>query len=138
MTPHSVASSALRGLINESDLDKYYDIYDIGKEDIEDAELGMKDLELEDPESIKTLKTLLHRLHNIRRVFLCFLLALDANGGYSDFATWRTVVQELKSLGSIMGELGQELRRIGDEEQRMLTPLIPANPRSRLNFYRQY
>jgi len=100
-------------------LEKYYDMYDIQLADVEEAELGFENNEdLGDLESLKALKTLLHRLHAIRRVFLCSLLAIDADGGYSDCTRWGLAVEQLRSLGNLIAELAGELRKILTEEER--------------------
>ncbi|KAF8469619.1 Mysoin-binding motif of peroxisomes-domain-containing protein [Kalaharituber pfeilii] len=126
IVPYSHAFRQLRELTEEHDLDKYYDIYDIRSDDLEQVESGIKENEFEDMEGLKALKTFLHRLHTARKIFLCCLLALDANGGHSDFATWRTVVAQLKILGSLMGEVGKKLQRHFEEEEKFNIPPSPS------------
>ena len=117
--PHNRACISLRHLVQEMDLEKYYDMYDIQLADVEEAELGFENNEdLGDLESLKALKTLLHRLHTNRRVFLCSLLAIDADGGYSDYTRWGLAVEQLRSLGNLIAELAGELRKILAEEER--------------------
>ena len=118
MGPHNKAFAVLRELARGNDLDKYFEIYDVRQEDLQQMEFGIKESELEDVESLKVLKYLLQRMHTARKVFLCCLLALDANGGYSDFETWRTVVEQLKALSSLMTDIGEALQHESDEEQR--------------------
>jgi hypothetical protein len=117
--PHNRACISLRHLVQETDLEKFYDIYDLQLADLEEAELGIEPSEdLGDLESLKALKTLLHRLHTTRRVFLCSLLAIDANGGYSDYTRWGLAVEQLRSLGNLIAELAGELRKILAEQER--------------------
>lgn len=124
MTPYSQAFTALRELTKDIDLDKYYDIYDIRIQDVQQIAPEVHEVEYDDLESLKTLKSLLHRLHTTRKVFLCCLLAIDANGGYSDFGTWRTVVEQLKTLSTFMGEIGEALQRCAEEEEsKLIFPL---------------
>lgn len=132
MTPYSQAFQILRPLTQESDLDKYYDIYDVRNADIEYLTLAggcIREDEFEDLESLKALKALLHRLHTTRKVFLCCLLALDANGGYSDFSTWRTVVEQLKVLSTLMGEIAESLQQCSEEESQFHCPPTPSSTR---------
>lgn len=129
LTPYGHAFHALKGLTQENDLDKYFDIYDIRNEDIEQISSGVCEAEFDDMESLKALKALLHKLHTTRKIFLCCLLALDANGGYEDFGTWRTVVEQLKSLSTFMGEIGETLQRHSEEESRFSVPPTPVTTR---------
>lgn len=131
MAPYSQAFQTLRPLVQESDLDKYYDIYDVRNADIEYLTLGgsTREAEFEDMESLEALKALLHRLHTTRKVFLCCLLALDANGGYSDFSTWGTVVEQLKVLSALMGEIAESLQQHSEEESQFRCPPTPSTTR---------
>lgn len=132
--PHARSATAIRALIQESDIDKYFDIYDIDQDDIDEMNLGIKEGEFDDMESLRALKAYIHRLHTTRRVFLCCLLALDAHGGYSDFAAWRMVVEELKILGITMSETGRTLHRASEEQERINVPstprTVPSSPTS--------
>ncbi|KAL7272079.1 hypothetical protein RUND412_005130 [Rhizina undulata] len=128
--PHSRACTALRHLTQGIDLEKYYDIYDIQKEDLEELAIGVDSDEFDDMESLKALKALLHRLHTARRVFLCSLLALDADGCSVDYNKWGIVVDMLQMLGNLMGELGGELQRIMAEEEEFAVPPTPKSPMS--------
>lgn len=120
--PHIRGCVSLRNLTQEVDLEKYYDIYDIQREDVENMRIGTNKDEFNDTESLKALKSLLHRLHTIRRILLCCFLAIDADGAHPDYNKWRVVVEQLQTLGNIMGELGGELRRIlGEEEGSCIT-----------------
>jgi len=129
MAPYSQAFHNLCGLAQGNDLEKYYDIYDVRNEDLEQITSGVREAEFDDMESLKALKALLHRLHTTRKVFLCCLLALDANGGYEDFAIWRDVVEQLKSLSTFMGEIGETLQRHSEEESRFSVPPTPSTTR---------
>jgi hypothetical protein len=115
--PHIGACKSLRNLTQEVDLEKYYDIYDIQREDMGNMDVGINKDDFEDMESLKALKSLLHRLHTIRRILLCCFLAVDADGAHPDYNKWRVVVEQLQALGKLMGELGAELKRILSEEQ---------------------
>ena len=96
------AYQSLRPLAVEADLDKYYDIYEITRIDREDTELNVRTevVESEEMESLKYFKTGLARLHVTRKLFLCGLLALEADGGKTDFARWPAAVETMKTLSS--------------------------------------
>ena len=78
---------------------------------------GAESTEIEDADTLKALKYQLQNLHIVRKLFLCSLLALDADGGKSDFARWAAATE-------IMNRVSVELRRmaldieevLGDEE----------------------
>jgi Mysoin-binding motif of peroxisomes len=120
--PHIRACITLRHLTQEIDFEKYCDIYDIQREDVENIEAEIDNGEFDDMESLKALKALVHRLHTVRRIFLCCLLALEADGGHIDYTKWRDTVDQLRSLGNLMGELGGEIKRILNEEERAHFP----------------
>jgi len=112
-------------------LEKYYDIYDMGQSDLEEANLGYHETEFDDFESLRVLKILAARFHTIRKVFLCCLLALEADGGKPDFLRWSTAVDEIQAAASIVYGAGEKLRRILAEEESFpipVTPKIPLTP----------
>jgi hypothetical protein len=117
LPPHHRACISLRFLAQELDLEQYYEIYDIQTSDLEEVKLEFQIEGIGDLESLGALKTLLHRLHTTRRVFLCSLLALDADGGYSDYTRWGLAVEQLRSLGNLIAELAGELKKILAEEE---------------------
>ncbi|KAI5847217.1 Mysoin-binding motif of peroxisomes-domain-containing protein [Morchella snyderi] len=123
--PHIGACKTLRNLTQEVDLEKYYDIYDIQREDVGNMDVGINKDDFEDMESLKALKSLLHRLHTIRRILLCCFLAIDADGAHPDYNKWRVAVEQLQALGNLMGELGADLKRILSEEQEFIIPPTP-------------
>lgn len=96
------AYQSLRPLAVEADLDKYYDIYEITRTDREDTEhfTGTEVVESEETESLKYFKTGLAKLHVMRKLFLCGLLALEADGGKTDFARWPAAVEAMQTLSS--------------------------------------
>ncbi|CUS09056.1 unnamed protein product [Tuber aestivum] len=126
--PHIRACISLRHLTQEIDLEKYYDIYDIRREDVQNIEAGIDNGEFDDMESLKALKALVHRLHTVRRIFLCCLLALEADGRHADYNKWRITVEHLRTLGSLAGELGSEIKRILGEEEQFFVPPTPKSP----------
>jgi Mysoin-binding motif of peroxisomes len=114
---HVEACAKLRPLIQDVDIDKYFDIYDINSADAEEAQIGYSDSEFEDMEGLKALKTLSYRLHILRRVLLCCLLALDADGCQEDFARWSIAQEETETLSEALGDSLEKLRSFIDEEE---------------------
>lgn len=106
------------------DLEKYCDIYEISRTDMElAAEIASADkTDMEDADTLKALKYQLQNLHIVRKLFLCSLLALDADGGKSDFARWAAatetmnhiLVQSRKMALDIEDVLGEEEGEFGD------------------------
>jgi len=114
----SEACGTLRQLIQEDDLERYLDVYDVSNPDLQEAALGYSANEFEDTESLRVLRILQYRLAILRRVLLCSLLALEADGGKPDFARWRTAVGTMETLASTTGEWSEKLNRILSEEER--------------------
>lgn len=94
------AYQSLKPLAVEADLDKYYDIYEITRAEREDTEHFTRTdvVGLEEIESLKYFKTGLAKLHILRKLFLCGLLALEADGGKTDFARWPAAVETMQTL----------------------------------------
>jgi hypothetical protein len=108
---------AIKPLTEQMDLEKYYDMYNISDMDFSEAMLGFSETEFDDLESLRTLKILAARFHTIRKVFLCCLLALDAEGGKSDFSRWGAAVDEISGVSEATRESEGRLRRILGEEE---------------------
>lgn len=120
------------------DLEKYYDIYDISDLDISDALQGFSDSSFDDPESLRTMKIAAARFHTIRKIFLCALLALEANGGESDYLRWSTAVEGLRALNEATKAAYERLRAMLTEDETAFsatapsrTPLSPGRERWR-------
>ncbi|KAI9753648.1 MAG: hypothetical protein M4579_005057 [Chaenotheca gracillima] len=118
----------LRPLAVEIDLERYLDIYEVNRLDVQEAELGISDADESDGESLKGLKTLFHRLRTLRRALLCCLLAIDADGGKTDFGRWGSVIDEIQQLDGITTDATKKLRRILNEEEQFNVPVSPKVP----------
>ena len=107
-------------------MDKYYDIYEISRTDREDTEHFTRTEidESEETESLKYFKTALTKLHVMRKLFLCGLLALEADGGKTDFVRWPVAVDTMKTLSSetsvIIATIDKILREDGNHFLRHL------------------
>jgi hypothetical protein len=120
-------ASVLKGLSEQLDLEKYYDVYDISDFDITDAMQGFSESEFDDTESLRTLKIAAARFHIIRKLFLCALLALPANGDESDYLRWSTAVEALRTLNTATGFSYGKLKDILSEQE-----MFPAATQTRM------
>ncbi|CAO2656590.1 Nn.00g053930.m01.CDS01 [Neocucurbitaria sp. VM-36] len=112
----------LKQLIQEDDLEKYLDVYEISNPDLQEAAQGYSASEFEDAETLKALRTLQYRLSTLRRVYLCALLALEADGGKPDFIRWSTVVDSMLSLARPVGQWSEKFNRVLAEEEQFILP----------------
>ncbi|KAL6703061.1 hypothetical protein ACN47E_010268 [Coniothyrium glycines] len=112
----------LKQLVDEDDLEKYLDVYEISNPDLQEAAQGYTSSEFEDPEALKALRTWQYRLSTLRRVYLCSLLALEADGGKPDFTRWSIAVDSMLSLARPVGEWSATFNRILAEEEQFVLP----------------
>lgn len=110
-------SNLIRGFSEQTELEKYYDMYDINDLDMSDALQGFSETEFEDSESLRTLKILAARFHTTRKMLLCALLALDANGEGSDLLRWTTAVEVLRNLNASTKAAFDKLQNILTEAE---------------------
>lgn len=109
--------TVVNGFAEQTDLEKYYDIYDISDFDMSDAQRGFDTDEFEDVESLRTLKILAARFYTLRKMFLCALLALDASGDANDLLRWTTAVESLRSVNATTNSTYDRLQTILSEEE---------------------
>ena len=102
----------------EDDLEKYFDIYEINNQDLQEASRGYSESEFDDLENLKPLSIFSHRLSTLRRVVLCSLLALPADDENADLARWKTAVEVMNRLAFVAGRWSQKLNEILVEEER--------------------
>ncbi|KAG6017501.1 hypothetical protein E4U43_001037 [Claviceps pusilla] len=121
-------ANTIKGFAEQTELEKYYDMYDINDLDISDALQGFIETEFEDSESLRTLKILAARFHTTRKMLLCALLALDANGEGSDLLRWSTAVEVLRRLNESTRGAYDNLRAILSEAQSFPSPPTPKVP----------
>jgi hypothetical protein len=117
----------LRTLIDEDDLDKYFEVYDINAQDAQDASgadaLGILE---DDPESLKSLRVLSYRASVLRRVTFAALMSLQADGSKLDFARWRTATELLFSLSNNMASSADKIQSVMAEMETLNVPMTPA------------
>ncbi|CAL5872957.1 uncharacterized protein PFLUO_LOCUS7226 [Penicillium psychrofluorescens] len=119
------SQNILRPLTDEGNLAKYYDIYDIGLEELEAIEARVSHRTLDDQYSLRSLRTLFGKLYSVRKSVLCCLLALSADGGGSDIARWSTAVEEMRDLATVTGASMLKMTSILNEEDRDAIPPSP-------------
>lgn len=122
LTKYNQVSSVVKGFSEQTELEKYYDMYDISDFDISDALQGFDEVEFEDPESLRGLKILAARFHTTRKMLLCALLALDASGEGGDLLRWTTAVEALRSLNASTKASYDRVRTILSEQECMNRP----------------
>lgn len=121
-------SNPIKGFAEQTELEKYYDMYDINDLDISDALQGFSENEFEDSESLRTLKILAARFHTTRKMLLCAFLALDANGEGPDLLRWTTAVEALRGLNESTEGAYNQLRAILSEAESFPAPPTPKIP----------
>lgn len=97
------AQYILRPLTDSINLEKYYDIYDISREELANAESGLANRITNDQYSLHALRTLFKGLHSVRKSILCCLLALSTDGRGSSIARWSTAIKQIRNLGTTTG-----------------------------------
>ncbi|XPS70973.1 hypothetical protein M3J09_003165 [Ascochyta lentis] len=112
----------LKQQVQEDDIEKYLDVYEISNPDLQDASLGYTESEFEDAESLKALRSWQYRLSTLRRVYLCSLLALQADGGKADFSRWATVVDSMIAIAAPAGEWSEKFNNVLAEEEQFVLP----------------
>ncbi|KAK6429800.1 hypothetical protein LTR95_014052 [Oleoguttula sp. CCFEE 5521] len=116
-----------KALIDEDDLDRYFEVYDINAQDAKEA-TGPEALSVleDDPESLKSLRVLSYRAGILRRITLCALMSLQADGGKPDFARWRTASEVMLSLHSTTTISAEKLRAVLADMDSLQVPTTPA------------
>jgi NAD-dependent DNA ligase len=109
LSRYSAAYRALQPLIENEDLERYYDIYELSRAELQEVDPSCIETDLEAAESLKSLKNLLNRLHSARKIVFCNLLALGTDDGSAECAKWSLAVDELQALASITRSSAQNL-----------------------------
>ena len=117
--PHYRAYASLKAHAVELDLEKYFDIYEISRIDMEDAAvIATTDLVgLEAADTLQDLRLGAQKLHVVKKMILCTLLALNADGGQSDFPRWSAAIEAMKDLSLLMAKMVAHMDKILDEEE---------------------
>jgi hypothetical protein len=112
------SENTLRPLTDEANLAKYYDIYDIGLEELAAIESSLSLRANDDQYSLRSLRDLFGKLYSVRKSVLCCLLALSADGGGSDIGRWSSAVEEMRELAAVTGDSMLRMTAILNEEDR--------------------
>ena len=106
------------------DLDKYYDVYELSREDVRATEQSWDTHGLNTPSlnSLQDIELPFETLHIVTRMLLCILLALDAEGGRKECATWTIVIEALTHISMVNARKVNTLHQaLGNEEGRSPT-----------------
>ena len=129
--PYYHAFKILKPHAFDVDVEKYFDVYEISRIDVEDAEViaAANPSESDGPNSLQDLKLSLQKLHVVRKMFLCTLLALNADGGKADFSVWSTASDAMQGLADLSNSVVCGLDEVlGEEEGRSNhTPITHQN-----------
>lgn len=118
-SPYYRVYQSLKPFAATIDLDKYYDIYEISRTDLGDAELvaNVEAAEIEEADTLQDLKVGLQKLHIVRKLVLCTLLALDADGSKSDFRRWSVAVEMMSTVSSLTARSLLNIDEVMGEEE---------------------
>lgn len=118
-SPYYRVYESLKPFATTLDLEKYYDIYEISRTDIENAELVAKTelAENEDADTLQDLKVALQKLHILRKLVLCTLLALTADGSKLDFRRWSVAVETMSSVTTLTARMTSSIDEVMGEEE---------------------
>lgn len=128
LIPACIAGIAtLRSIIDEDDLDRYFEVYDINAQDAQEASDadGLSILD-DDPESLKSLRVMSYRASVLRRVTISALMSLQADGSKPDFTRWRTATELLFSLSSNLASSADKVQSVMAEMETLTVPLTPT------------
>jgi Mysoin-binding motif of peroxisomes len=105
-------------LTDPSNLEKYYDIYELSMEELAEARSASLEATVEDQYSLKCLRILFSRLYTVRKSILCCLLAIKADGCGSDIPPWTSAADEMRELATVTGEAANKIANILNEKDR--------------------
>lgn len=117
------ACTTLRALIDDDDLEKYFEVYDISTQDAKEA-AGAEALSAieDDMESLKALRVFSYRSGILRRVTLCSLMALEADGGKPDMHRWEIATNAMRSLNKVISTSAERIRSLLTEMEHINLP----------------
>lgn len=102
-----------------ADFDRFLEVYDVRKDDIEDAKIGFVEVTQEELESLRSLKLYQYRLATLRRLLLCSLLSIPATGRQSDATRWRVAVAVMEYLTQLLIDSNDILSKLLKDEQQL-------------------
>ncbi|WEW58288.1 hypothetical protein PRK78_003756 [Emydomyces testavorans] len=130
MLGHCLAAKRkLRAYTDNTNLARYYDIYNFSPEELDEAESSLADYDPGEKTSLKSLRILFSRLYAVRKSLLCCLLALPADGTQLDAKRWGVAVEEMQRLATSSGACIQRLTDVLHEQDH---DIAVTSPRSKL------
>lgn len=111
------AHRLLKPLANEADLEQYYDIYDVSRDDLDELGTSSPIWEKSDVGSLKHLRFELARLFAIRKIALCDLLALSSDPRPSFHTIWTRIVEEIKAIATTIDQSTERLIKVLEKEE---------------------
>ena len=120
LSPYYNVYQTLEPFTTALDLEKYYDIYEISRTDLEQAKLvaNVEPAEIQDADTLQDLKSGLQKLHVLRKLVLCTLLALNANGSSKlDFRRWTVAVESMSSITQLTAREISNIDEVMGEEE---------------------
>lgn len=131
VTPNfETAAVDLEPQAHPEDLDRFLEVYDIRKDDIEDAKIGFVDVQQEELESLRSLKLYQYRLSTLRKVLLCTLSSIPATGRKADAVRWRVAVAVMEYLTQLLKDSNSMLNKLIQDEQELPAGARPSRPSS--------
>lgn len=107
----------LRSLVDEDDLDRLLDVYDVTDQDVQTALIDSLQNGEDDQESLRCFRMLQHRLFTLRKLVLLALLALNANSSKEDMRGWEVAVSQMNCLSAAAAEASEKLtKKLAEEE----------------------
>lgn len=130
-SPYYRVYQSLKPFAATLDLDKYYDIYEISRTDLVNAELvaNVESAEIEDADTLQDLRVGLQKLHVLRKLVLCTLLALNADGSKSDFRRWSLAVEMMSSVTTLTARMISNIDEVMGEEEGGLVDFSSVMPK---------
>jgi hypothetical protein len=117
------ATISLKVLLNQDDMEKYLDVYDIPHHAVQEAvSPALISLEDDDPESLRSLRVVSYQYSTLRRVVCCSLMSLEADGGNTDFARWSAATKIMNSLSTTTATWAQKLSDLLREVEEFTIP----------------
>ena len=119
LSPYYIAYEKLKPYAVDIDLEKYFDIYEISRTNVDEAqtiaEADSQDMHGSD--GLQDLKMGLQRLHMIRKPLLCTLLALGIDGSQSDVPRWTAAVGAMSEVVALTSRMTYDIDSIMREEE---------------------
>ena len=127
--PHFQAYHSLQPYTNTQDFERYCDMYELSRVDIEDIQESIiaSTSGSHYVESIKALKVDLHRLFTARKLFLCCILALNADLT-SNSLDWTIMTEMMGIISNKTAVSAVALDDIMCEEDQFSVPSSPMSP----------